>query len=330
MKTDWLTVMRERQGDVYGDSREHLLDELQRIDFLLWARVAQWREETADTANELAGYYISDEKVDELLSPRTDGQELILPGGTTGEELTEYAEELARVIQDRVERTREIGRELRLDSLSERFGLDRRSLDVFLFAAAPELDPKYETVYAYLNDDIARRRPTVDLILRALSYSPRRRLEDRTLLGSNASLRQHRLVRLGRNDETPLSARSLRVDDRIVNYLLGIDTLDESLAGFVDHVRPTEESDHETNGESADGPGSNGESDGSPDKDRFESATQSEPQDTQEQGEPHEEADAGEETRRLDELVLDDDVRAQLEQLEQPVEKGDDGFVFGE
>ncbi|MFC7168496.1 ATP-binding protein [Halobium salinum] len=326
METDWLTVMRERRDEAYTDSKEHLLDELQRIDFLLWARVAQWREETVDASNEFAGYYISDEKVDELLSPRTDGQELVLPGGTTGKELAEYAEELARVIRNRVALTREVGRKLRLASLSERFELDRRSRDVFLFAAAPELDPKYETVYAYLNDDITRGRPTVDLILRALSYSPRRRLEDRSLLGSNASLRQNQLVRLGRNDEMPLSARSLRVDDRVVNYLLGIDTLDESLEGFVDHVEPTEGSDYGTNGESTDEPDSNGESDDSPDENHFESATQSKPQDAHEQETPYEGGDAEEETRRLGELVLDDDVRVQLEQL---VRKGEDDFVFG-
>jgi hypothetical protein len=40
--------------------------------------------------------------------------------------------------------------------------------DLLLLAIAPELSLKYETLYAYLNNDITRKHPTVDLALRVL------------------------------------------------------------------------------------------------------------------------------------------------------------------
>ena len=55
--------------------------------------------------------------------------------------------------------------ELRLESLARRFGLDDFELTVLLVALAPELDLRYQRFYAHLQDDVTRKRPTVDLVL---------------------------------------------------------------------------------------------------------------------------------------------------------------------
>ncbi|MFC6724748.1 hypothetical protein ACFQE1_10255, partial [Halobium palmae] len=44
-------------------------------------------------------------------------------------------------------------------------------MDVLLFALAPDLDPRYELQYSYLQDDVTRKRPTVHLLARLLSDS---------------------------------------------------------------------------------------------------------------------------------------------------------------
>jgi Winged helix domain, variant/ATPase family associated with various cellular activities (AAA) len=54
-------------------------------------------------------------------------------------------------------------------SLVEYFALDRFEQDVLLLAFAPELQLKYETLYAYLNNDVTRKFPTIDLALRLFS-----------------------------------------------------------------------------------------------------------------------------------------------------------------
>src|ERR1700675_1281761 len=52
--------------------------------------------------------------------------------------------------------------------LQRTFGLSPFYLDVILIALAPEVDLRYERLYAYLQDDISRKRPSVNLALNLL------------------------------------------------------------------------------------------------------------------------------------------------------------------
>ena len=56
----------------------------------------------------------------------------------------------------------------RLASLQAIFGLSLFDLHVIVIGLAPELDLRYERVYAYLQDDVTRKRPSVDLVLNLL------------------------------------------------------------------------------------------------------------------------------------------------------------------
>jgi len=47
-----------------------------------------------------------------------------------------------------------------------RFHLNETAADVFMLALAPDIDPAYAQIFAYLNDDVRRRWPTVDLARR--------------------------------------------------------------------------------------------------------------------------------------------------------------------
>ena len=56
------------------------------------------------------------------------------------------------------------------------FDLSEFDVDVLLLALAPEIDLRYESLYAYLQDDVARRRPSVDPALNLMCGSPAERL----------------------------------------------------------------------------------------------------------------------------------------------------------
>ncbi len=45
------------------------------------------------------------------------------------------------------------------------FGLTEPDVRFLLIALAPEIDPRFERLYAYLNDDVTQRRATVGLAL---------------------------------------------------------------------------------------------------------------------------------------------------------------------
>ena len=51
-----------------------------------------------------------------------------------------------------------------LNWLKQAFGLSEFDLDLMLIALAPEIDLRYERLYAYLQDDVTRKRPSVAMV----------------------------------------------------------------------------------------------------------------------------------------------------------------------
>ena len=56
----------------------------------------------------------------------------------------------------------------RLDELARALGLDALDCELLALCAAPELDPRYGRLVAYLHDDVTRRRPSPRLLARLL------------------------------------------------------------------------------------------------------------------------------------------------------------------
>lgn len=129
-----------------------------------------------------------------------------------------------------------------LGAVAAAFGLVPFEVDVLVLALAPELDLRYERLYAYLQDDVARRRPTVDLALNLLSHDADARLAHRAHFAPGAPLLRHHLLDLAPDPagpggpHPPLLARPLIVDEGIVNLLLGQGALDRRLADACRYV----------------------------------------------------------------------------------------------
>jgi hypothetical protein len=121
------------------------------LDCLLEREALRLRARYELSQDELRGLYVSDQQVDELLRRRAAP---IDPAAHLG----------ARAAALRPARRGDTP----LARLAVRFGLSEFENDLLLLALAPELSLKYETLYAYLNNDIARRHASVDLGLRVL------------------------------------------------------------------------------------------------------------------------------------------------------------------
>jgi AAA+ superfamily predicted ATPase len=120
-------------------------------------------------------------------------------------------------------------------------GLTALDAGILLVALAPEVDLKYERLYAYLQDDVTRRRPTVDLALGLLCPAWEARAAGRARLSASAPLLRHRLLRLGDDGaqrDPPLLSRTLRPETRVVDFLLGSDELDAALLGICSAINP--------------------------------------------------------------------------------------------
>ncbi|MDT9684997.1 ATP-binding protein [Streptomyces sp. TRM76323] len=182
------------------------------------ARLVEFRGAGDPTATDpLRGLYLSEEAVRHVLGSdvRRHGPERDAHGASPG------SLDASASAPDRPAR------------LAARLGLGELETELLLIALAPDLDRDFEPLYAYLNDDVSRRRATIGLAL-DLCGLPAHRPRARGLFHPAAPLSALGLVEV-EEPERPFLSRSLRVPDRLVAHLLGDDTPDAALAG---RVRP--------------------------------------------------------------------------------------------
>ena len=115
-------------------------------------------------------------------------------------------------------------------SLSRQLGLSPFEQDTLLLCAAMELDTRLPALCAQAQGDVTRPYPTFALAL-ALFDEPRW-----DVLSPERPLRYWRLIDIGTNAAQPLIASSLRSDERIANYLKGLNALDERLTALLSDI----------------------------------------------------------------------------------------------
>jgi AAA+ superfamily predicted ATPase len=173
------------------------------LDRRLGEEFARFRARIAGDGSAFVGLYVDEGEVEQLLSRLSD-------------------ETWALVDEER------------LGALERWFGLDDFETSVVLACLAPELDPAYGRIYAFLQDDIAKRRPTVGLLLRICPGAPDDRGAARACFHASSPLARSSIVRLPEPLDGPLLDAVPRLDERIVGFLLGSDLQE---ARLLEHVR---------------------------------------------------------------------------------------------
>ena len=225
----------------FASSEEHLLAELERIDLLIRARIAHLRRAQSEDEH-FRGLYISDQEVDELLrKPLGVPQWLSSTEPARWSDIETALGQLASANRARTAQSLAHGVELRLETLRQHFALSPFEIDTLLVCLAAELDLRYEKLYAYLQDDVTRKRPSVDLVLNLLTPSPAAHLAARRCFLPEAALCHDRLIEWIEDPALPhptLLSRGIKPDDRIVQYLLGADAIDARLGPFAELLEP--------------------------------------------------------------------------------------------
>jgi hypothetical protein len=96
-------------------------------------------------------------------------------------------------------------------------------VDLLLIALAPELEPRYETLYAYLQDDVTRNRPGVDLALNLICRNEREKVRARHFFGPGAPLVGFQMLELLEepHDHQPTLLRKfLKLEEPLLRWLL--------------------------------------------------------------------------------------------------------------
>jgi SpoVK/Ycf46/Vps4 family AAA+-type ATPase len=223
----------------FSSSTEHILAELSRIDYLLRVYVSLARQIQV-TDGQFQGLYISEQEVDGLLkSP------IGLPGWATMltpqsiDEVQTTFEQMTTDIGDSKIESQRRGIVMRLDELAQRFNLDSFDVDILIVCLASEFDLRYERLYAYLQDDVTKKRPSVDLVLNLLSPSFEVKLAARKHFSTSAPLFKYHLLHLFEDpshQKPPLLSKFLKVDERVVEYLNGSDDLDPYLTPYMERI----------------------------------------------------------------------------------------------
>jgi len=211
--------------DASGSPPKVLLSALGRLDHLLQQAVVKAAETYGSKVSNdsLRGLFITHNDVEQLLT--------LEPGAPT----LQSAREVPRLSEPASSCPQ-------FEWLRQSFGLTDFDFDLIQIALAPEIDLRYERLYAYLQDDVTRKRPTVDLALNLLCDSAEDKLRARIHFAPDAPLFQNRLAHLfpdPHQTQPPLLSHYFKLDDQVIRLLLGQSGLDARLSSICRLVSPS-------------------------------------------------------------------------------------------
>jgi len=232
-------------GLPFRSATEHLLAELDCLKLLLHRQVLRLRAASLLREDQFRGLYISDEEVDAILlqgvprdpQPPPDRSSSAPTTHDLGIRIDSAATELA----SRLHASEAAGANIPLFRLARIFGLSPFEQFALLICVAPELDIRFETLFSYVQNDVTRKRPTPDLILKLFCTSLQDCLAMRTTFSPAAKLLRIPLIRFSSDPpdrEATFLSRPLRAEQRVVDYLLEQGELDERLRTFATVSNP--------------------------------------------------------------------------------------------
>jgi AAA+ superfamily predicted ATPase len=222
-------------------NQAYLRAELHRLRLLLQRKV-RWlrRNWQRDPLGNGQGLVISEALADRLLSgDEAESETRFYREDTESAAITSLLEEVDAYLHRLRQGIMEEGGLPSLEVLSRLFGLRPFDRDVLLLCLASEEDPGFAALYAYAQDDVHARYPNMHLAVSLFCPAPDEREVARGAFLPSSPLRQFRLVSFGDGSAgAPQSLRPLRIDDRVADYLRGINRLDEDVVHLLRPVPP--------------------------------------------------------------------------------------------
>ena len=210
-------------GTKDGKNIENLINELRRIDLIIRLYYEKWRKEHSKDDDDLLGLCITEKEVNAIMEAQT----YELEANSMNENIQTICQEIHKSLEKE--------KSLRLHRLQKLFDLDSFEVGTLLICLASELDMKCEKLCSYLQNDITKKRPTVNLVINILCPSLEEKFKAREYFSQEAPLIRNFLINL-RDDEPegqiPLLSRSIKIDERIINYLLGSDEIDQRIRTY--------------------------------------------------------------------------------------------------
>ena len=228
----------------FEDSREHLQAELVFVELLIKRQILimNLQNHTYNKLDEFSGMYISEEEIGHYLNQSEKADDL----------QSVYQHEKVKALTDRITRYRKNinhlisfslkkGVSLRLPKLAKIFQLTETEVEILLCCLASDIDIRFERYFAYLQNDVSKKRPTVQLLSKMFFGKDKAIFKARHFFGDNAKFFGKNLLNFnqkGIGDEPPFPTQQPNVANSIIDFLLEIDHLDPSLREIAELVEP--------------------------------------------------------------------------------------------
>ncbi len=139
------------------------------------------------------------------------------------------AERKGETLENRIEANAQpVSQNSHLHQLCEALGLSQFEREILVLCVGMEFDPSWSLLCAEIANDAKQNYPTFSLAMSVLD-SP-----DWSALSPASNLRRWQLVEIGEGNS--LTASPLRINERILHYLMGEQHLDERLLNLVSSV----------------------------------------------------------------------------------------------
>lgn len=224
----------------YATSWEHIEDELSCLDLKieLLLKLKKEKEVThSSLSQQWKGLVVSAEEVEELLHKPHSHQ-------AEHKALLQLIREREARIQERCKQSEAEDVFLTLPYLAEVFQLSPFEQQVLIICLAIEVDRKYEKLYAYLQDDLTCKWPTLDLVFKLTGLRSPDVYWVRQFFGEGSKLTSYFLSLEGTSpQQTSLLTKQLKLDERMVQFILDIGPIDEAIRHFTTIVYPQDTPD---------------------------------------------------------------------------------------
>lgn len=184
--------------------------------------------------NEYAGLVISDQEIDNLFDEKFNE-----------DCIDSKDKDLLDVIDCEINYKRKIIAEIELNqksnenipafsNLGKKFNLSLLHQEIILVALAVEINSKYEKIFSYIQNDITRKLPTIELIGSFINKDSEL-FQERNWFSDKSPLIEFDLIEFisePSRSYTPFPSQYIKISTRVMQYLLGIDSIDEKISTF--------------------------------------------------------------------------------------------------
>ena len=207
--------------EYYKDSREYLLDLMKFLDLKLYKFIL--REDLQNkNVNPFKGLVITEEDVLKTL----DGEEI---KSQKIEDIENQIQNIILKINDKLLESEHKNIDLRLGRLCNTFDLTEVEKNLIIIGMCIEVNPKYEKIFAYIQDNINKKRPSLNLGLKLLDISDYEKLDFMNKTKSNSFFRLFILSNNSFESYDAFLSNDLVIHNRIIDYILDNDNLDSDI-----------------------------------------------------------------------------------------------------